>query len=161
MQFQWLRIFKFCFHVSSRSPRAADWYCTGNTLRHTLLYESLVTRGSKKKLGHGAKQFTWLTCGTHTLCVSGGAQHSPAQMQRSLAKIYMNLYVLYTPDSSRCIVVAIFHRKCSFSISRRVFWKFQTTCSGSSRCSFWLRIAQNSSSLNKSKTISRLSFDSK
>ena len=54
------------------------------------------------------------TCGTHTLCVSGGAHHSPTQMQHSWAKICTNLYVLYMPDSSRCIVEAISHRKCNF-----------------------------------------------
>ena len=55
------------------------------------------------------------TCGTHTLCVSGGAQHSPAQMQHSWTKNCMNLYVLYMRDSSRCIVAAIFPRKSNFS----------------------------------------------
>ena len=72
----------------------------------------------------------WTTCGTHTLCVSGGAQHSPAQMQRSWAKIFVNLYVLDMPDSSRCIVKAIFHSECTFSIflmchlkiSNNLFW---------------------------------------
>ena len=56
------------------------------------------------------------TCGTHTLCVSGGAQHSPAQMQRSLARVYTSLYILYTSDSFRCIVEIIFDRECTFSI---------------------------------------------
>ena len=35
----------------------------------------------------------------------------------------MNLYFLYMPDSSRCIVGAIFHRKCKFSIFLVCHWK--------------------------------------
>ena len=48
-----------------------------------------------------------------------------------------------------------------FQFSWCVIWKFQTTCSGSSRCSFRLRIAQKSSSPVKEKIIFRLSFDSR
>ena len=69
----------------------------------------------------------------------------------SWAKICTNLYVLYMPDSSRCIVETIFIVNAIFQCSRHVIWKFQTTCSGSSRCSFQLRITQNSSSLVKLK----------
>ena len=48
-----------------------------------------------------------------------------------------------------------------FQCSWHVIWKFRTTFSVSSQCSFQLRIAQNSSLLVKSKCIFRLFFDHK
>ena len=39
----------FVCHVSWRSPRGADWSCTGITLRHTLLYESRSGQGSCRR----------------------------------------------------------------------------------------------------------------
>ena len=70
------------------------------------------------------------TCGTHTLCVSGGAQHSPANLYYTSAQICINLYVFHVADSSRCVVEAIFNNKFGFpffsvshsKISNNLFW---------------------------------------
>ena len=56
------------------------------------------------------------TCGTHTLCVSGGAQHSPANLHYSRAQICINLYLFYVADSSRCVVEANFLMQLWFFI---------------------------------------------
>ena len=70
------------------------------------------------------------TCGTHTLCVSGGAQHSPASSHYSWAQICINLYLFYVAGSSRIVVEVNFPWKSDFSfslvshveISNNFFW---------------------------------------
>ena len=96
---------------------------------------------------------------SHFVC-EWGAQHSPAQMHRNWTKMYINYMFHMCPIHLEASLKPFFILNAVFSFSSCAFWKFQTICSGSSRCSFWLRIAQNSSSLNKWKSIFWLSFDS-
>ena len=59
--------------------------------------------------------FSHLLCHSHFVC-EWGVHRSPAQTQDSCNKICVNLYVCYMPNSSRCIVEAIFYRKYNFSM---------------------------------------------